>query len=84
MCRRPEWIFTFFLASYSDEDSRNQARRNLHLLVRFKHQTRIGLHDTIADVRFLRFHRHRGFRLQVPAAFIGEGAQAYRNHRDDR
>jgi len=43
-------ILTFFLASYSDEASRNQARSILHLLFRFKHQARIGLHVIIAGV----------------------------------
>jgi len=84
VCRRPEWIFTFFLASYSFEGSRNQARFNLCLLVRFKHQTRIGLHDTIADVRFLRFHHHCCFRLQISAAFLDKEVQVYGYHWDGR
>ena len=72
------------LSFSSDRAPRDQARTILCLLIRFKHRARISIHLVVTGIRFLRFHCHRGFCLQVPATFIGERTQAHGGRRDGR
>ena len=60
------------LVAYCSNMTSCQTRAAKHLPVRFKHQAEINLHVTIVGLGFLRFHRHRGFRLQVsPPSQVG-------------